>query len=304
MSAERGEAIVIDIVFNDIDGCMVPRNYDPLRIVLDEAASARHFAYYRAYAGPQIVIATGRGWEDTRGILERAQFFPMQRVIWPETPVLCEHGLDVVIDPIADIHLALIDEVSALHHLRPSVEPIRRTGECLAKELPAISATLHRHFGRPITQPLLLQKRFSLAVRIPSFAGTLEQIEPAPFFAVIREIALPVLDGLLAERMVVFAQSSTAIDIVPPVNKGDGVRYLLGRYGTSPEHTMYIGDSVPDLAGMREVGWAACPANAVAEVQDYVRARGDRGYRSALEFAEAELEILNRLSAPQPHSCG
>ena len=77
---------MIDVIFNDIDGCMVPRDYDPFRIVLDEAASEQHFAYYRAYAGPQIVICTGRGWADTRGILERAQFFPRQRPSGPTRP--------------------------------------------------------------------------------------------------------------------------------------------------------------------------------------------------------------------------
>ena len=133
---------MIDVIFNDIDGCMVPRDYDPLRIVLDEAASERHFAYYRTYTGPQIVLCTGRGWADTRGILERAQYFPRQRATWPHTPVLCEHGMDVVIDPVADTHVALIDEVPALRRLRPSVEPIRRTGMLLQAALPSVSDTL------------------------------------------------------------------------------------------------------------------------------------------------------------------
>ena len=127
--------------------------------------------------------------------------------------------MDVVIDPITDTHVALIDEVPALRRLRASVEPIRRAGMLLKAALPSVSDTLSRRFGRRVALPLLLQKRFSLAVRIPSYAGTLERIEPGPFFDLVREIAVPVLDGLLADNLVSFTQSSTAIDIVPPVKQ-------------------------------------------------------------------------------------
>jgi 3-deoxy-D-manno-octulosonate 8-phosphate phosphatase (KDO 8-P phosphatase) len=58
-------------------------------------------------------------------------------------------------------------------------------------------------------------------------------------------------------------------------------RDLIGRLGLEPRQVCYIGDDLPDLAVLRAVGLAACPADAVAEVRDAVhlvtRAPGGRG---------------------------
>ncbi len=76
------------------------------------------------------------------------------------------------------------------------------------------------------------------------------------------------------------------------------MKYLLERYGTPPERAAYIGDSVPDIEGMKEVGLACCPSNAVPTVKDFVASRGSRGYVSPLKFADAEIDILNYINDP------
>ncbi len=42
----------------------------------------------------------------------------------------------------------------------------------------------------------------------------------------------------------------------------------LKRNNISPEHAAYMGDDIPDLAPMRAVGLAACPADAAYQVKD------------------------------------
>lgn len=49
-------------------------------------------------------------------------------------------------------------------------------------------------------------------------------------------------------------------------DKGECVRRLLESHSLRPDEVVYIGDDLSDLPGMAQVGIAACPADAVAEV--------------------------------------
>lgn len=51
-------------------------------------------------------------------------------------------------------------------------------------------------------------------------------------------------------------------------DKGEVVRNLLGRYACAPDEAAYMGDELSDLAAMAEVGFAAAPCDAVAEVRE------------------------------------
>ena len=44
------------------------------------------------------------------------------------------------------------------------------------------------------------------------------------------------------------------------------MRGYFAREGDDPQHTIYMGDDIPDLECMREVGIPVCPADAAAEV--------------------------------------
>ena len=44
------------------------------------------------------------------------------------------------------------------------------------------------------------------------------------------------------------------------------MRGYFAREGVDPQHTIYMGDDIPDLECMREVGIPVCPADAAAEV--------------------------------------
>jgi hydroxymethylpyrimidine pyrophosphatase-like HAD family hydrolase len=287
---------MIDIIFSDIDGCLVPQHYDYLVPEDGDAESERYFDYYHRYAGPQVVLCTGRAWSNTRGIWQRTRNFPRQRVGWPDTPVLCEHGLDVLTDPAAGRRVSLIDEVPSLASLKSVVKPIQEAAELLDAALEPMRERLAHALGRPVAPITLLKKLYSLAVRIPLYEGTLEQVSLPLFFDLVREQIDSPLGQWIDDGRVVFLCSTTAVDILPPVSKGDGVRYVLERYGTSPDRAVYIGDSAADIAGMEAVRWAACPANAVPDVLNYVTSLNGCGYRSGLSFADAEVEILEMVN--------
>lgn len=288
---------MIDIIFSDIDGCLVPQHYDPLGLIQRDSESEPYFEYYRNYSGPQLVLCTGRAWANTVGILRRADLLPKQRRTWPDRPVLCEHGVDVIINPVSGERTSLIDEWEALAYLRPVAERIRDAANQLELALDQIRRELEGTFRGKITPLLLLKKQFSFAVRIPCFEGTTQAVDGSRFRQIVTQTICEPLGRLIEERTVRITQSSSAVDVMLPIGKGDGVKYLLEKYGTSPERAAYIGDSAADVEGMQQVGLACCPANAVPAVKAYVASRGDTGYLSPLAFAEAEIDILNRIRA-------
>lgn len=298
---------MVDVVFSDIDGCFVPQGYDPLGSVQTDEDSERYFEYYRNYSGPQLVLCTGRAWVNTFGILRRAHFLSNQRSVWPDQPVLCENGIDVIIDSVNGQRTSLIDELTEFDHLRPVVERIKSTGGELELVLDNIREGLEADFGRNVTPIQLIKKDFCVTMRIPHFDGTSQQVDPSRFYHSVTRAVQRLLGALVEDGSVQIILSASAVDITLPIGKGDGVKYLLERYGTPPERAAYIGDSVPDIEGMKQVSLACCPSNAVRPVKDFVAARGRRGYVSPFRFADAEIDILNYINLDPPSTpamCG
>jgi hypothetical protein len=288
---------LIDVVFSDIDGCFVPQGYDPLGSVQTDRDSEPYFEYYRNYSGPQLVLCTGRAWINTSGILRRANFLPNQRKLWPDQPVLCENGIDVIIDPVNGQRTSLIDEFTEFEHLRPVVERIKNTGGELELALDRIRKELEADLGRRVTPIQLIRKDFCVTARIPHFEGTAQQVDPSRFFRSVTQSVQGSLGLLVERRSVQIVLSASAVDITLPIGKGNGVRYLLEAYDTSSAWAAFIGDSVPDIDGMKQVYLACCPSNAVPLVKAFVASLGARGYISPLTYADGEIDILSHIQA-------
>src|SRR5262245_29748057 len=83
-------------------------------------------------------------------------------------------------------------------------------------------------------------------------------------------------------------------------DKGTALRQLLAATGTPPRAICYIGDDVPDVPAMRQVGLAVAVADACAEaraVAHYItRAAGGRG--AVREAIERILRCQGRWPAP------
>ena len=290
---------MIDVIFSDIDGCFVSQGYDPLGSIQEDEATEFYFEYYRNYSGPQLVLCTGRAWVDTVEILRRADFLPNQRTVWPDQPVLCENGIDVITDPINNGRTSLIDELQELQPLRPVIEHIKRAGGELELVLEKIRKGLEGELGGNVTPIQLVKKDYCVTARIPYFEGTDQRVDPPRFLQIVNSAIEKPLGPLLNNGSVRTILSANAVDITLPIGKGDGVKFLLERYGTPPSRAAFIGDSVPDIEGMRQVRLACCPTNAVAPVKAFVASRGKQGYVSPLEFADAEIDILNSVQTPQ-----
>jgi hydroxymethylpyrimidine pyrophosphatase-like HAD family hydrolase len=199
----------------------------------------------------------------------------------------------VIIDPVNGGRTSLIDELDELDHLRPVVERIKGAGGELELVLDELREGLEADFGRDVTPIQLIKKNFCVTVRIPLFEGTAQQVDASRFCHSLTQAVQRPLGSTLEDGSVRIILSASAVDITLPIGKGDGVKYLLERYGTPPKRAAYIGDSVPDIEGMKQVGLACCPSNAVVPVKEYVASRGESGYVSPSTHADAEIDILN-----------
>ena len=80
-------------------------------------------------------------------------------------------------------------------------------------------------------------------------------------------------------------------------DKTIALKELLQTKGLTYDEVAYVGDDLPDLAVMREVGLTACPSNATAVIRDEVdfvlsRAGGDGAVR---EFTDFILEAQGKM---------
>ena len=183
--------------------------------------------------------------------------------------------------------------------MRPVVEHIKSAGGELELVLERMRQELEGEYGRKVTPIQLIKKDFCVTARIPYFEGTGQQVDPARFLQGVNSVIQKSLGSLVNEGCVRTILSAHAVDITLPIGKGDGVKFLLERYGTPPTRAAFIGDSVPDIEGMQQVRLACCPSNAVAPVKAFVASRGKQGYVSPLEFADGEIDTLNLVQTLQ-----
>ncbi len=81
-------------------------------------------------------------------------------------------------------------------------------------------------------------------------------------------------------------------------DKASAVREFSTRFSVPLEHTCFFGDDVNDLFAMEITGLCACPANAAADVRQFVGEHGfvskkDGGLGAVREFADTLLNARN-----------
>ena len=114
--------------------------------------------------------------------------------------------------------------------------------------------------------------------------------------ALISGEASPLVDLYAAKMHLHFVAKGTR-------DKAGALREFTGQHKISLERTCFFGDDVNDLFAMEIAGLCSCPANAAAEVVEYVAARQTEGggYVSALpgglgavrSFTDAVLKARN-----------
>ncbi len=122
-------------------------------------------------------------------------------------------------------------------------------------------------------------------------------------------MGVSLLRRLGIQMALISGESSPLVDIyakkmhLPFVAKGtrdkaSALRDFSAKFSLRLEDTCFFGDDVNDLFAMEIAGMCACPANAAAEVVEYVSSRGESGFVSPMpgghgavrSFADAVLK--------------
>jgi 3-deoxy-D-manno-octulosonate 8-phosphate phosphatase (KDO 8-P phosphatase) len=93
--------------------------------------------------------------------------------------------------------------------------------------------------------------------------------------ALISGEASPLVDIYAKKMHIPFVAKGTR-------EKATALREFAAKVSVSLEHTCFFGDDVNDLFAMEIAGLCACPANASADVLEYVNSRGESGFVSVM----------------------
>lgn len=127
-------------------------------------------------------------------------------------------------------------------------------------------------------------KDLSVSLNPPLVPGSHRERQSTESFRPVVEAALR--DSL---DLIEIKHSASAIDLTPRgVSKASAVRVLLEWCGLRPEEVLGVGDTKGDEDWLRQVGWAAAPANGRLNLPDL-------NYYAEAEAAAGLLQILRHL---------
>jgi 3-deoxy-D-manno-octulosonate 8-phosphate phosphatase (KDO 8-P phosphatase) len=96
-------------------------------------------------------------------------------------------------------------------------------------------------------------------------------------------VKMALISGESAAQVDLFAKKMHIAHVTKGTrDKAAALRVFAENAGVALEHTCFFGDDVNDLFAMEIAGVCTCPANAAAEVLEYVRGRGESGFIAEL----------------------
>ena len=111
----------------------------------------------------------------------------------------------------------------------------------------------------------------------------------------IRKLMPDIIHRALEESVLQLLFCDIAIDILPNIDKGEAVEFILDHYKISRSEALAVGDSShSDLRLLESVDNIACPQNADDRLKAYVASRG--GFISQHPVEKGLLEILNQIN--------
>lgn len=274
------------IIFQDIDGCLNPVDGEAFSLQEHAPASANQAAMLQQIntaieASPieYFVLNTGRPMSMVQPLLEHLPTAKARFALLEHACVLYDRVKNNYIDCsqlAADCGLVELTEryqqVEVIHHL---FDWYRQLGQSELEDhykasLPALDKVGNLSFPVPeaVDGQILLEHFESLARRdLP--AEALQQVQ--------------------------FLRSDRYIDILPGIDKLDGIHLLCAYLNIDLDHALAVGDFLNDLPVFEAFHRVLCPENAHPQIKQLTRSKGLRGHVSPHKYGLALLEFLNTL---------
>lgn len=225
-----------DVVFCDVDGCLLPEVTTPADLHALARVAEHNERAVTDRDRPVVVPCTGRPQPFTEAVCKM-----LGRL--DNLPAICEHGV------------WLYEFERHAWSLAPDITPedvrvVREVEDWVRDELAESGCVLElgKHAGVTIVHP------------------DVEYLTRA---------VLPVLEARIAERgwPLHVAMTWTCINAnLRHVSKGHAIARVIERWRLDPARTAGIGDTIGDLAIRQRVAWFGCPANAAPDIKPHADA--------------------------------
>lgn len=276
----------IQIIFQDIDGCLNPADGEAFEVSEDWEPSNNQIAMLDTIntaldqsAVEHFVINTGRPWGLVRNLAKhftspKARYFLVEHAC-----ALYDRQQDAYLDcaqMAADNDLDdLVSRYQNLAHIHILFDWYRDHG----------MAQLEAHYKVPLPP---LDKQANLSFRIPDGVdgeALLQHIESLASAQLAPEHMQPLL----------FLRSDNYIDILPGIHKLDGIHLLSAHLQVDLDHALAVGDYLNDVPVFEEFHRVLCPANAHPQIKALTRSKGANGEVAEQSYGLAVLDLLQRM---------
>jgi len=269
---------LIKIVFSDIDGVfgnfIKPIYPDQQDIEPHKGELNKIKEIIRSHEKSILhVICTGRAFYSCEPILKYLEI---------NTPCICEHGTFIYLPdkktsyPLVEkAYPKLIKASRALTKWLTKLYNDKR----ISKDFPNVSI-------RRENKNILTIRAKNMTPQ--ALYNKLKRIIPKNILAFIEHDQLKIIMSQDINNDVI----KSSIDIMPNIDKGDAVRYILEFLNLKKENALGIEDSYHSgITMLKETGFVACPANAQDELKKFVRKRN--GYVSPFSYSKGWADIIN-----------
>lgn len=277
----------IRAIFQDVDGCLNPADGEPISPQPGAALSSSQAQMLESISlavdsAPieHFILNTGRPLNLVEGILQHLPTPKARYLLLEHACVLFDRRLNQTVD------CKTLAENCGLHHLAARyrrVEAFQQVFEWYQASGQKILEDLHQIAFTP------LEKVANLSLEIPL------HIDGDHLLSQIEELMQRDLDSSLLQH-VQFLRSDRFIDILPDIDKLDGVHLLCAHLEVDLDHALAVGDFLNDLPVFKEFHRVFCPANAHPQIKELTHSKGPSGHVSQKSFGPALVEFLGSLS--------
>lgn len=278
----------IQIIFQDIDGCLNPANGEAFGATPGWQLSSEQIEMLHAIdqaleasTVEHFVFNTGRPWYLVQCIAEHIHSPKLRYFLLEHACILYDRETDCYLDCKKIAAAAglsdLADRYANLKHLHILFDWYRTKGQ---QELEA-------RYQAPLPA---LDKAGNLSFKIPDNADGDALLQE---FEALAKAQLPSQHTDHLE----FMRSDLYIDILPGIHKLDGVHLLAAYLNVDLNHALAVGDYLNDLQIFEAFPQVFCPANAHEKIRELTQQKGTSGIISSLSYGPALLELLQNMKS-------
>lgn len=276
----------IQIIFQDVDGCLNPEDGEEFGVDPLWEPSARQIEMLKAIdraveSSPlrHFVINTGRFEPILGNIVKHFSTPKLRFLVMEHASVIHDLKTGTNLDPVS------IARACGMHELAERYSNLSTMRKLLHWYDVKGRAEMEQHYGVPMPR---LDKIGNLSYAIPN------GVEGADLLIHIEELVRT--DFPIGEfQQLEFYRSDRFIDILPGVHKMDGIELVCAHLSIDTRDALAVGDFLNDLSIFQAFDQVMCPANAHPTIRKLTEAKGAGGHVSPFPYGAALLDFLQSM---------